>query len=296
MRFGVTLPNLGVGDDPRVIVELAKDAEDAGWEGVFVWDAPGADDVEGAHVTFDAWELMTAIALETNRVLIGPMITPLPWHRPWEVARRSVSLDRISGGRFVLCVGLGWVPPHGSPFSEETDRKIRAKRLDEGLEIIERCWSGERFSYEGSEYQLKDVRFVPKPIGKIPVWVVGAWHADRNAWPKKRSMRRALRWDGVLPDTFSAGGERSGEITFDTGPDVLRDMADWISSERTEPIDIVCEGGGDREDVNADAETVRGWRDAGATWWLEAVWWSMYRHVGDPGPMRERIRQGPPKL
>jgi hypothetical protein len=279
-----------------VIVDLAKEAEDAGWEAVFVWDAPGADDREAATDAFDAWELMTAIALETERVLIGPMITPLPWHRPWEVARRSVTLDRLSTGRFVLCVGLGWVPPHGSPFGEETDRKTRARRLDEGLEIIERCWSGERFSFEGEHYQLKDVKFVPTPIAKIPVWVVGAWHADPNAWPKKRSMRRALRWDGVLPNAFDVGGDRSGEIKYDTGPDVLRGMADWIARERTEPFDIVVEGGGDNEDVNADAETVRSWRDAGATWWLEAVWWSMYRHVGDPAPMRERVRRGPPAL
>lgn len=296
MRFGVTLPNFGVGEDPHVIVDLAVEAERAGWDAVFIWDAPGADDVEGAHVAFDAWELMTAISLATERVLIGPMITPLPWHRPWEVARRAVSLDRMSGGRFVLCVGLGWVPPHGSTYGEEIDRKVRAERLDEGLDIIERCWSGERFSYEGKHYRLTDVRFVPVPLNKIPVWVVGAWHTDRNAWPKKRSMRRAMRWDGILPNTFTTSGERTGEIAYDTGPDVLRDMADWIASERSGPFDIVCEGGGDKEDVNAEADTVRAWRDAGATWWLEAVWWSMYRHVGNPEPMRERIREGPPNL
>ncbi|MGH2758605.1 MAG: LLM class flavin-dependent oxidoreductase, partial [Actinomycetota bacterium] len=119
MKFGVTLPNLGVGDDPSVIVDLAVEAEAAGWDGVFVWDTPYASDVEDAvQETFDAWSLMTAIALRTEHVQIGTMITPLAWRRPWEVARQAMTLDRLSKGRFVLSVGLGWVPKEGSVVGE----------------------------------------------------------------------------------------------------------------------------------------------------------------------------------
>jgi hypothetical protein len=292
VRFGVTLPNLGVGDDPSVIVDLAREAEEAGWEGVFVWDTPYSSDVEDrVQETFDAWQLMTAIALRTERVLIGTMITPLPWRRPWEIARQSVTLDRLSKGRFVLCVGLGWVPEGGSALGEDPDRRTRARKLDEGLQILAGCWSGERFTFIGEHYRLKDVLFLPKPVRQIPIWVVGAWHRDQAAWPKKASMRRALRVDGVLPNMF----DRSG-VSYETTYDDIRAMADWIRAEHQEQFDIVCEGGGEKEDVNAEPAHVGGFADAGATWWLEAVWWSMYRHPGDPEPMRERIRRGPPKI
>jgi hypothetical protein len=292
VRFGVTLPNLGVGDDPAVIVGLARDAEKAGWEGVFVWDTPYASDVEDrVQETFDAWALMTAIALRTDRVQIGTMITPLAWRRPWEIARQSTTLDRISHGRFILSVGLGWVPEGGSVFGEETDRKVRAQMLDEGLEILTSCWSGERFTHAGAHYRLENVLFLPAPTRKIPIWVVGAWHRDPSKWPKKRSMRRTLRRDGVLPNAFDATGNVHG-----AEPSDVRAMAEWIRAERSDPFDIVCEGGGEKDDSNADASVVREFADAGATWWLEAVWWSMYRHPGNPDPMRERIRRGPPSL
>jgi hypothetical protein len=275
-----------------VIVDLAVECERAGWEAVFVWDTPYASDAdESVQETFDAWALMTAIALRTERVEIGTMITPLAWRRPWEIARQSMTLDRLSGGRFILCVGLGWVPEGGSVFGEETNRKTRAGMLDEGLDMLSGLWSGRRFSFEGRHYWLDEVLFVPSPIRKIPVWVVGAWNRDPDAWPVKRSMRRTLRWDGVLPNVFDASGNTHGST-----PDDVRAMADWVRSQRSDPFDIVCEGGGEKEDVNASAETVREWMDAGATWWLEAVWWSMYRHPGDAEPMRERIRVGPRQL
>jgi hypothetical protein len=292
MRCGVTLPNLGVGDDPSIVVDLAEEAERAGWDAVFVWDTPYASDVEeSVQQTFDAWALMSTIAVRTERVRIGTMITPLAWRRPWEIARQSMTLERLSHGRFTLCVGLGWVPEGGSTFGEETDRRKRARMLDEGLEVLAGLWSGRRFSFHGEFYKVSDVLFLPAPAERIPVWVVGAWHRDAGAWPRKKSLRRALRWDGVLPNVFDARGN-----THQSTPEDIRAMAAWIQSERSEPFEIICEGGGEKEDVNTDVETVRRWADAGATWWLEAVWWSMYRHPGDPEPMRERIRAGPPRL
>ena len=289
MNFGVTLPNLGVGDDPNVIVDLAVEAEQSGWDGVFVWDTPYASDVDDAvQETFDAWALMTAIALRTERVQIGTMITPLAWRRPWEVARQAMTLDRLSNGRFVLSVGLGWVPKEGLFVDEITDRRTRAEMLDEGLEILDRCWKGERFSFHGKHYNVDDMLFLPRPTRPIPIWVVGAWHRDSEKWPVKRSMRRALGSDGVLPTIF----DNTGNI-YETTPDDVRAMTEWIRAERPEFFDVICEGDGDTNDTNTDPATVSLWRDAGATWWLEGVYWSMYRHPGDPGPMRERIRQGP---
>jgi len=292
MNFGVTLPNLGVGDDPRVVVDLAVEAEAAGWDAVFVWDTPYASDVQDAvQETFDAWALMTAIALRTQDVQIGTMITPLAWRRPWEIARQAMTLDRLSNGRFILSVGLGWVPEEGgSALGEVTDRRTRAEMLDESLEILARCWKGERFSFHGEHYDIDNLLFLPVPQRQIPIWVVGAWHREPDVWPQRKSMRRAIRWDGVLPNVFDGTGN-----THKSSPDDIRAMTEWIRAERPEAFEVVCEGGGESEDVNTDAAVVSEWRDAGATWWLEAVWWSMYRHPGSPEPMRRRIRLGPPR-
>jgi hypothetical protein len=121
--------------------------------------------------------------------------------------------------------------------------------------------------------------------------VVGAWNAEADSWPKKKSLRRALQWDGVLPNVF-----RGEAPDFRPKPEDLRGMTDWIRIERAEPFDVIWEGGPRGSDRNATPATVRKWRDAGATWWLEAVWQSMYRHPGNPEPMFDRIRKGPPKL
>lgn len=294
MRFGVTLPNLGVGDDPEVIVDLAREAEDAGWDGVFIWDTPGGAEQSSGdelYAVHEAWLLLALMATRTERVRLGTMITPLAWRHPWMVARQALTMDRLSKGRFVLCVGLGAPPEEGpTPFHEETDRRTRARMLDEGLEILAGLWSGEPFSFDGEHYTIEKAVFRPQPIEKIPVWVVGAWQRVSGAWPKMRSLRRALRWDGVLPHVFE--GPKIG--TGDFRPDDIRAMSRWIRTERTEPFDIVVECGS--SDTNTPAGTVRALAEAGATWWLEPVWWSMYSHLGDPGPLRERIRQGPPKI
>jgi len=242
------------------------------------------------RVTHEAWALLAAMAARTNTVLLGTMITPLPWRRPYLVARQAVTLDRLSGGRFVLAVGLGYVPDKGLPFDETTDRKTKAAILDESLDFLRNAWSTQTFSADGEHVKARGVTFVPGPVNRIPVWVVGAWNTGVDAWPKKKSIRRALQWDGVLPNIFRAKG-----VTMNAKPDELRGMVDWIRSERKDPFDVVWEGG-PSTDNNATPATVRKWRDAGATWWLEAVWQSMYAHPGDPEPMRKRIRKGPPKL
>ena len=286
MRFGVTLPNVGVGDDPMTVVDMAVEAEQAGWEGVFVWDAPYVSSGDpGVRVTHEAWALLSAMAVRTQRVLLGTMITPLAWRRPYLIARQAVTVDRLSGGRFVLAVGLGYVPEDGFPFDEESGRRTRARMLDERLDFLEKAWSARTFKADGRE-----LIFEPGPVDRIPVWVVGAWHTDENAWPRKTSMRRALQWDGVLPNVFRPKG-----VTMNAKPEELRGMVDWIRRESDKPFDVVWEGG-PRTDKNATPAHVRKWRDAGATWWLEAVWWSMYAHPGDPEPMRGRIRKGPPNL
>src|SRR5690242_3948245 len=185
LRFGVILPG---GTAPEQL-ELAVQAEQAGWDGVYVWEA-------GYGV--DAWSLLAAMATRTTRVRLGTMLTPLPWRRPWKVASQAVTLDQVSGGRAILAVGLGAVDAELGTTGEEVDRRVRAERLDEGIDLVAGLWQG-RLHFEGRHYEV-DLRaradlahvatLVQQPC--IPMWVVGAW-------PRPKSMTRVLRCDGLLP-------------------------------------------------------------------------------------------------
>lgn len=149
MKFGVIL----TGGPAREQVELARTAEEAGWDAVFTWDGIHVgDDIEVS----DPWALMAAFAIATSRVRLGAIIHPLARRKPWEVARQSVTVDRLSNGRLVLPVGLGAVDDAGfGRVGEVTDRRIRAERLDESLQILEGLWSGEPFGFEGPSLPLR---------------------------------------------------------------------------------------------------------------------------------------------
>jgi alkanesulfonate monooxygenase SsuD/methylene tetrahydromethanopterin reductase-like flavin-dependent oxidoreductase (luciferase family) len=158
-----------------------------------VWDHVIYD--PSFHPIADVWVALAAVAMRTRRMTIGTMVTPLARRRPWKVARETVSLDRLSGGRFVLGVGLGdpakW--DYGF-FGEETDARVRAAQLDESLTILAGLWTGEPFRFEGRHYSLAEVTFRPTSAQRprIPVWVGGQW-------PNKPPLRRAARWDGLAP-------------------------------------------------------------------------------------------------
>src|SRR5438067_4066679 len=194
MRYGVSMPNFADYGDVHTLVELAREAEAAGWDGFFLWE----------HMIFwrdlrvpivDPWVALAAIAAGTERISLGPMVTPVARRRPWKLARETVSLDHLSRGRLILGVGLG--DPADADFGvfgEETDAKVRARKLDEGLNVLAGLWGGEPFSYRGEHYRVEETVFLPRPVQspRIPVWV-GGW------WPHKPPLRRAARWDGVFP-------------------------------------------------------------------------------------------------
>jgi hypothetical protein len=194
MKFGLYLPNFGPYGDAGVLADLAADAEQAGWDGFFIWD----------HITrywavdvVDAWVALSAIAMRTERLRFGPLVTPLARRRPWKVAREAAALDHLSNGRLILGVGLGssgGADVEWGNFGEEMNLKKRAGMLDEGLDIINGLWSGEPFSYDGKHYQIKESQFLPRPLQspRIPVWIAGNW-------PHKAPFRRMARWDGMVP-------------------------------------------------------------------------------------------------
>jgi alkanesulfonate monooxygenase SsuD/methylene tetrahydromethanopterin reductase-like flavin-dependent oxidoreductase (luciferase family) len=281
MRYGWVLPY----GDARTAAELAALAERHGWDGFFVWEP-----VWG----IDAWVALAAAAVRTERIRLGTMLTPLPRRMPWDVASQVATLDNLSGGRAILSVGLGAPDDRWWLFEDDPGRRVRAERLDEGLELMTRLWSGEPVSYEGTHYRARPAdRIVPPPPvqrPRVPIWVVGVW-------PRPRSMRRAARWDGWLPNYLPPGGDGHAELT----PDLLREGVAWIRERRSaaglsmDGYDVVAEGTTDPAAGDAAAATVRSWADAGATWWLEADWSSM-----DPDAVRAaaeaRLGAGPPRV
>ncbi|MBV9020204.1 MAG: LLM class flavin-dependent oxidoreductase [Ktedonobacteraceae bacterium] len=277
MQYGFILP----GGDLSTLIELAPEAEDAGWDGVFYWDAIC---IEAAGLMYDPWIVLAAMATRTTRIRIGAVLTPLSRRRPWKVARETVTLDHLSNGRLILPVGLGALDDGGfAKVGEATERKVRAQLLDESLEILTGLWSGQPFSFQGQHYHVEEMTFLPPPVQspRIPIWVVGVW-------PRMKSMQRALRYDGLLPNKMPD----DGEIT----PADIQAMKTFIARERSSatPFDIVWEGETPGENHGQASDIVRPWAEAGATWWMETRWgtWSSSREQ----QVRTRIRQGPPRI
>ncbi|MBO2448059.1 LLM class flavin-dependent oxidoreductase [Actinomadura barringtoniae] len=239
MRHALYLPPFGELADPGVLGELAVQAEEAGFEGVFLWDHVVRPKHAGLEVC-DPWIALAAIAERTERVTIGTRITPLSRRRPHDVARQAIALDRLSGGRFVLGVGLGG--DNGGELSklgEETDARTRAEMLDESLELLGQLWSGETVTHDGPHYRVDGLRFVSGPV-RIPIWV-----AAQSVKPGP--LRRAARFDGLCPETT---------------PDGLRAMLAEIERQRgcLEHYEVAV-GGRPGDDPEP-------FREAGATWWL----------------------------
>jgi alkanesulfonate monooxygenase SsuD/methylene tetrahydromethanopterin reductase-like flavin-dependent oxidoreductase (luciferase family) len=267
--------------DPRTAAGLAAEAEAAGWDGVFTYDAIAI----GASPMYDPWVTLAAMALRTERVRLGAIVFAPSRRRPWKLAREAASLDILSNGRLVLPVGIGALDDAGfGNVGEPIDARTRARLLDETLAILDGLWSGEPFAYEGEHYRFGPMTFRPTPVQRprVPIWVVGAW-------PHERSMRRAVRWDGIL---VQAAGPDGGPAT---GAEPLRDVVAWIRRERPaelrdRPFEVVVDGVSPVGDAAAAAAIAGAHEAAGATWWIEADWTNT-----SPDAMRRRIAAGPPR-
>jgi alkanesulfonate monooxygenase SsuD/methylene tetrahydromethanopterin reductase-like flavin-dependent oxidoreductase (luciferase family) len=197
------------------------------------------------------------------------MITPVPRRRPWQLARQTATLDRLSGGRVILGVGIG-SPAYGDfgIFHEPTGDRERAGLLDEGLDVLVGLWSGETFSYSGQHFQLDPVRFTPTPAQRprIPVWVGGVL-------PAPRPLARAARWDGVVPIRFANRAlirPSAGDIA-----DVRARVTATRGSAEGYDVVVWAEVAPDPAAVPALAVP---YTEAGATWWIETAkpepgWW-----------------------
>jgi len=280
VKYGLYLPNFGPFGDARVLAELARDAERAGWDGFFLWDHVARP---GAPPVVDPWIALTAIAVATERIRIGALVTPLARRRPWKVARETASLDQLSNGRLVFGAGLGssgGAEVEWAAFGEETDLVRRARMLDEGLEIVTGLWRGEPFDFEGTQFRVRGAQFLPKPTQapRIPVWIAGYW-------PHRAPLRRAARWDGLFA-LFADGPPHDAEQ--------LAEAVAFVRAERTSSADFDVVYCADRD------APVEPYARAGATWWLRHLKPEAFGGTWtEPWPleqMRARIASGPPRL
>jgi alkanesulfonate monooxygenase SsuD/methylene tetrahydromethanopterin reductase-like flavin-dependent oxidoreductase (luciferase family) len=254
MRAGLYVPLFDPLADPAVVARLAAEAEEAGWDGLFLWDQIRWR--EPVAAVGDTQVTLAAIATATERIRFGPLVTPLARRRPAKVARETVALDLLSGGRLTLGVGLGSDRFSGeySSTGEELDDRRRARMLDEALEILNSAWSGEPVHHRGEHYTVDGVRFLPRPIQRpgVPVWVAG--------FPgKPRPERRAARYDGFFPVNLDSA-DQLAEIVARVG--ALREEAGRAPDE---PYEVIAA-------LEPDIDPAP-YREAGATWWLLAPEW-----------------------
>jgi alkanesulfonate monooxygenase SsuD/methylene tetrahydromethanopterin reductase-like flavin-dependent oxidoreductase (luciferase family) len=210
MKRGIFLAPFDELADPRLIAELARDAERARFDGFFLWDHVAYR--EPVEAILDPWVCMAAVAAATERLLIGPLITPPARRRIHKLARESATLDLLSGGRFVFGAGLGSDNSgEFSKFGEEADPRARAQLLDDGLAELQRYWDG---------------AFLPKPAHRIPIWLAARW-------PNRRPVRRAARFDGLFPIDLP-GPEALAELAAEVPPPPFDIVV-------TNPVDIDTE-------------------------------------------------------
>ena len=258
--FGLGVPNGGDFADPGRIAALAAEAETAGWDGFFLWD----------HVIrrppwkpmIDPWVTLAAVAVATEKAIIGPMVTPLARRRTSVLARETATLDVLSGGRLRLGVGLGAPDDEFTRFGESADPKLRARVLDESLELLELLWSGQPVNFAGDHLVADGVQFLPRPIhGRVPIWVAGGW-------PGGAPFRRAARYDGIWP-VAKAGGYLSIDefAACVAAVNEHRERAGTLDSE----FDSIFIGRTPSPDDSASLESIKRLTDVGMTWWIESL-------------------------
>jgi alkanesulfonate monooxygenase SsuD/methylene tetrahydromethanopterin reductase-like flavin-dependent oxidoreductase (luciferase family) len=274
LKFGVAIPY----GSAREAAGLGKLAENAGWDGIFLGDAIWCE---------DPLISLAAVAMLTDRIRLGSMIIPAPLRRPWEIASQALALDRLSGGRLSLGLGAGavWMGWQGFP-GEVQDAKTRAEMLDETIDVLDILFSRRQQDYPGKHFPLKltdldPQHYPPAPVQqpRIPLWVPGLW-------PREKSMARVLKADGILMEKLNPDNTPA-----EVSPADVSAVRDYVAARRvlTTPFDIVVSGQVLALDPAARLEQMAGWRAAGATWWVEAMWGLDAQQAG------ERIRQGPPR-
>lgn len=283
MRYGFVVPFPA----SREFVELAALGESCGWDAIFTWEALFGE---------DAWVTLGAAAMATTRIRLGTLLTPVARVRPWDLASRVGTVDRLSGGRAILGAGLGALHDGWLAFEADEGRQVRAEKVDEGLAIYDGLMRGQPFSFAGKHYSARPTDFMlpPPPVQQPhpPVWVVGAYVPGRA---RQRSLERAARWDGLLPAVLEPEApEGKPRYTLDSFAEVVsrvRALREEVGLP-WEGYDVVVEGDSTGEFVQLEGRPAD-WERAGGTWWVES-WWSVPAGADGMREVRRRVEAGPP--
>lgn len=273
MKYGLALPYT----TPRTVARLSQLAEESGWDGCFLGDAIWCE---------DPMISLAAAAMTTSRIRLGTMITPVPLRIPWKLASESVALDHLSDGRLILGLGAGAVWMGWQAFPDHvTDAISRAEMLDETIDILTLLYQRKQFDYDGKHYHLKltqldEMHYPPSPVQKprIPLWCVGLW-------PRRKSMARVLKSDGLIAEKLGPEG-KPRDITADD----IREINAYLESNRTlsTPFEVVLNGKVADLDRPQLQDKLLPLIQAGATWWIEGLW------DATEDIAARRIRRGPP--
>jgi probable F420-dependent oxidoreductase len=256
MKFGLAL----FGLSPRHYGTVAAAAEEYGFESVWIpehlvfpaempatypYTEAGYPPVTPATPLFDPWVVLGSIAALTTTVRLGTQIYVLPLRHPIATARSVVTVDRLSGGRVTLGVGVGWLEDEfdimGLSFRD------RGRRTDEIVEVLRRLWAEETIEHHGRHFDFGPVRFEPKPVQKasLPIEIGGASPA-------------ALRRAGRLGDGWIEIGARDLVHLAEMLATVERHRRDAGRADL--PFEVTTTG-----DKAPDRDAVRRARDVGVT-------------------------------
>jgi len=273
MRYAVYAPIINDFADPKRLVDLAVAAEAARYDGFFIWDHL-AIDVEGRLEVADATVTLGAIAQATERIKIGALITPLARRRPWKVAKEIVALDHLSGGRILFGAGLGEpAEVEFGNFGEDPSAGARARKLDEGLAILDPLMRGETVTHTGDTYRLRGVKLAPRSIQlpRIPIWIAAAL-------PATRGLQRAAQWDGCFPVKVPAAIVAGMVANADwpewwLSPAELAEAVAYLERARGGLTDfaIAATGSTLADDSGQAIAKIAAYAAVGANWWLEWI-------------------------
>ncbi len=285
MRFAIGVPNVAAFADPVFLVEIAAMTEQAGWDGFFVWDHLLYRPPEPTAV--EPWSIVAAAAAITFRVRLGVLLTALPRRHPALMAQQVATIDLLSRGRVVFGAGLGSIPEEYISFGEDGDPHVRARKLDEALDLVCAIWSGEPVQYHGEFYSVDAPALLPQPLQRPrpPIWLGGRW-------PNRAPFRRAAHYDGVMPT--HAAHEHGSFMT----PSQLGVIVEYVQAHRrvAQPMEVVMEG--ESTDAEHLGELCGSYAEVGLTWWVEKLgWWrgdfdAAFRRVVAGRPKIDSMRQG----
>jgi alkanesulfonate monooxygenase SsuD/methylene tetrahydromethanopterin reductase-like flavin-dependent oxidoreductase (luciferase family) len=220
VHHALSLPPFGVLSDPSALVDVAIAAEERGWDGVFLWDHL-LRPLEQATEIADPWIMLSAIAVATARVRIGPMVTPIARRRPLKLAREVATLDMVAHGRLTLCLGLG-VDSGGelTKTDEELDPSVRGSMLDEGVVLLDQMLRGEHVTHRGEHFMVDGITLSPTGAQspRVPFWMAAR---GANAKP----VRRAARYEGLCPTVIT--------------PQRFSELVEIVATERSSTDDFV---------------------------------------------------------